>query len=208
MGVLYQLIVVALLVYGCYRGYVRGITGQTDAMMGMAFGIVGALLLGKDLALYLAERYPATTEGVDPWFLPGTLATGIIYMLFYGIFMIPGGILRRIMSVFGKGVLNGIAGALVGLTKYAMAVSIAYNIIIGIDNESVLLKYANDNDGNLSEVVMLLSPALLGCESYDTLAHKIQMSEAAKISCFGGETFKIENEENNKYDVKGKRFAC
>jgi uncharacterized membrane protein required for colicin V production len=208
MGALYQLLVVIALIWGGYRGYKRGFTGQIASLLGMAFGVVGARLLAPDLTVALIERYPSLTEGVDPLFLPGVMATAMIYLCLVIIFRLLDGAVHSIMAVFGKGVLNGVAGIFMGVTRYAMIVSIFYNMVIGFDNKSVLLKYAEDNDGNLSEVVMLLSPTLLGCESYEQLAHKLQMHEASKISgnFRGGESVAII--ENNKYDVKGQRLAC
>lgn len=63
-----------------------------------------------------------------------------------------------------------------------LLVSMAYNLILGFDSGSVLLKSMKSDDGNIVEEVMLLAPAVLGCEGPDELAHRIQLEEAKKIS--------------------------
>lgn len=208
MGIFYQLLVIMALVLGGYLGYRRGFTGQVSSLTGMAFGVVGARLLSPSLTLWLIGEYPSLAEHVDPLFLPETLATALIYFGFLSLFMLLDAALYRIMKVLGKGVLNGVAGLFLGVMRYAMVVSILYNLVIGFDNNSVLLKYADDNDGNLSEVVMLLSPTLLGCESYEQLAHKLQMYEASKISSNIRGVESVAIIEKNKYNVKGQRLAC
>lgn len=182
MGIAFQILALVAIIAGIWRGFREGITGQTDALAGIAFGTVTTYALGPTLTSWLADTYPQLTVEGDSVFLPSVLSATALYMGFFLFFNLVGAPLRRIGENINVGVVNGLAGALTGLFKYVIALSLAFNLIVGFDHKSVLMHYATSDDGNLSEAVMLLAPAVLDMESYEDLAHRIQLREASKIS--------------------------
>lgn len=79
-------------------------------------------------------------------------------------------------------ILDNLGGSLFAILRNMLFLSIALNLLVALDAHSVLLRSARSDDGNTVLETMLLSPALLGGENVEELAHKIQLEEAKKIS--------------------------
>lgn len=116
-------------------------------------------------------------------FIYSVLAAVMVYVIVYMAFRIFTKVLRSAMQVFYVGMLDSLLGSAFCLIKYMLFISIIYNLILCVNPSSPLMKYANADDGNVVECVILLAPGLLGCGSVEDLSHLIQLKEAKKISC-------------------------
>ncbi|MDE6754857.1 MAG: CvpA family protein [Muribaculaceae bacterium] len=180
--VAYHIIVLVVAVVALFKGYSNGFTRQVSGILGFAFGTVCCHVFSDEV------------EGAIKWILPGigsvpgstfiysVITVALIYIVVFMVFRLLTGILRSAMQVFCIGLLDRLFGAAFCLVKYLLLLSIAYNIIVCINPSSPLMKYANADDGNIVECVMLLAPELLGCYSFSDLAHILQLREARKIS--------------------------
>lgn len=181
MIVVYQLLVVAVIILGIHAGIRKGITGQIDALLGLGFGITASRILTPGLSTTIGGILPAS-QSPSPGYLPEALASMLIFLLFFGAMACAGPLMRKLLAPLGKGAINIIAGVTVGIMKYVVILSLIYNVVIGLDPGSVLLKSAEGDDGNLAEGILLLAPALTGTDNFEDLLHAAQMREAAKIS--------------------------
>ena len=154
---------VVVLAAGCLLGIRKGITGQLGSLLGCIFGYCGAVVLWRDLAGWIADTWPASASTPPmPMFLPSVLAVAVIY----------GGL------PLGKGPLNKIVGAVWGVMKWAMLLSLFFNVLIGRDHDSPLMTAVRHNDGNIATGVMLIAPAITGTPDCEDLAYAIQLMEA------------------------------
>ena len=124
---------------------------------------------------------PTFTDRVEGDYIYSVLAAGCIYLTVYAVVCTVTSFLRIIFR-WKPGLLGSIGGSIFCLVNYMMMLSVVYNFWLGMKPHSDLMKYAKSDDGNIVEVVMLFSPALLGGESVEDLAHQFQLDEARYIS--------------------------
>lgn len=180
---IYLTVILFMAAFSAVIGFRRGFTGQLASLLSLAFGAVGSRILT-----------PRFAPSFEPWvsdvlhepfvgFSSELFCAVCIYIFIYALFSFFTGILNGAVSVFRVGMFNRLSGSFFCIFKNLLWVSIAYTVILSLNPESGLLKYARQNDGNVISAVMELTPAILGCNGANDLAHLIQMKEAAKISC-------------------------
>ncbi len=179
---LLHLIVLVTAVWGFYKGYRSGFTGQVASILGFAFGAVAAHAFGNSVADSLPEFWPALNEMAAGSFLASLFGYAIVFGIAYGLFALLGTLLRSLMKLFYVDVLNSAAGAIFCAFKYLFFLSLVYNVAGGLFPHSRLMKYAHADDGNLVQIVMLLGPGVMGCLDCDDLHHQIQLQDARTIS--------------------------
>lgn len=179
---IFHLIVIMVAAYALIRGFRQRFTGQLASLLGIAFGAVSARVFMIPVMAWLMEQFPGFRAQVGAPFIYSVFAVSIVYVASYLLFSLLSKILRSAMSVLNTGILDCIFGSFLSMTKYLLALSIAYNLMVCFNTSLPLVKYAEDSDGNVVEGVMLICPAFLGSYSVDYLAHLLQLQEAKKIS--------------------------
>lgn len=179
----YHIIVVAVAGYAVVKGFRRGFTGQVSSVLGLAFGAVCAHVFGPQTEEALRSIFPGISGRCGSAFIYSVLSAALIYLAVYLTFGFLTKVLRSAMQVFYVGMLDSLFGSAFCLVKYMVLLSIAYNLILCVNPSSPLLKYADADDGNVVECVLLIAPGILGCGSCEDLSHLIQLREAKKISC-------------------------
>ncbi len=179
---LYHVIALLIATVALVKGFRTGFARQIPKFLGFCFGVVCARIFMDPVAEGLRSLLPGTAGSVKAVFIYNTVATGLIFMIVYELFSFITGFLKYVTGALGGGILDSMAGSVFTLVRYVMFLSMAYNFILCWQSDSILLKYAKSDDGNIVEEVMLVSPAILGGEDVEELAHKIQLEEAKCIS--------------------------
>lgn len=181
---IYQLIILCVTATAGIWGFKRGFTLQIPSVIGIAFAIITARLLSPAVQEMLFGAFPAVHGKVEQTFVYNTVSTATVFILVYVIFTLITRFLTNILSNGDKSILDNIGGALFGVFKALLFLSIIFNLFVAVnrDRESALLNFVRSDDGNIVEGVMLLSPSLLGGEDVEELSHRFQLEEAKKIS--------------------------
>ncbi len=179
---LYHLIVIAALAFGTIRGFQKKLTTQVPSCIGIAFGIVCSYIFRFPTEELVRGFLKAEATGVDGNFVISNLAVTLIFIIAYTIFYLCTYILKFFFKMLDTGLLDNISGAIFGALRAALFISMAYNLWLSLFPDCRLLKYAMHDDGDIVHEVMLISPFMLGSESVDELAHKVQLEEAKTIS--------------------------
>ena len=180
--VLYHVLVLGVVALAVLRGFRMNFFRQLPSVIGTAFGIVCARIFTAPLSDIIKGAFPWIQGSVSESFTYGIVAASFVFMAVYAVFRTVTSFLLSVFRETDSTILDNIGGSLFTLFEYMLLVSMAYNLILGFDSGSVLLKSMKSDDGNIVEEVMLLAPAVLGCEGPDELAHRIQLEEAKKIS--------------------------
>lgn len=179
---LFHIIALCVAALGVLRGYRRGLTGMVTCVLGMAFGIVCSHIFIEGATSVIMEWLPNGVRTRGTHYLASNLGAGMIFFIVYALFKSVTGVIRQAMENVGTGLLDSLIGAGFCLINYMLMLSIAYNILVGLNPESALMRYGRADDGNISSVVMSLAPATLGSCSFSDFAHEEQLREAKKIS--------------------------
>lgn len=179
---LFHIIALCMAALGVLRGYRRGLTGMVTCVLGMAFGIVCAHIFMEGATSLFIKLLPYGARTRGALYLASNLGGGLVFFTVYLLFKSVTGVIRQAMEHVGTGLLDSLIGAAFCLINYMLMLSIVYNIFVGLNPESSLMRYGKADDGNISSVVMSLAPAALGSCSFSEFAHEEQLREAKKIS--------------------------
>lgn len=182
MSVIYSIIVLIGAAIAGIWGFRKGFSWQVPSLIGLAFGIISARLLGPAVYNIVYGAFPSVHGKVEETFVYDIISHTLVFLAIYYIFKTLTWFLSRALRSEDPTILNNIGGSLLSMFKYLMAVSIFFNLIVALDSNSELMHHVKSDDGNAVEEVMLLSPALLGGEDVMELSHKLQLEEAKKIS--------------------------
>lgn len=185
---IYPLILIAVLILAIWRGWEKGMVYQLASLLGLAFGFVAARLFYEQMA-----------EVIDPWF-PGPesfaeepfgeplrrytlymVSASVVFAIVYAAFKLIGGVLTSAMQLIHTGAINSIIGAGFSFVKWTVIMSVVFNLWLVIKPDCGLMKYCNDGDGNVVELVMSVAPALFGTESPDELEHYHRLQKAKQM---------------------------
>ena len=177
-----HLVVIVTAVWGLFRGYREGFTGQILSVLGLTVGAVASNAFGDECTVWLYDTFSQDAYSPSSTFLYNLTGHTAIFSIVYLLFAFVGKVLKSIMGFFGIDVLNGMAGAFFGAFKYLFVLSIVYNFAGGTYPDSKMMRYAGADDGNLVELVMLIAPRVMGSLDCEDLHHLLQLKEAKTIS--------------------------
>lgn len=193
---LFHIIAIFVAVLGVVRGYRRGLTGMVTSVLGLAFGVVCAHIF-CDAAAEIADKViPASFTDRSGYYLTSNFGAGAVYLIVYWLFRTITRIIREALDSGSGGLLNSILGASVCVANYLLMLSIAYNIGVGLNPSSRLMRYGRADDGNIIEAVMWIAPEALGSESFGEFAHEEQLRQAKTISM-------ADSNESFSLDIEG-----
>ncbi|MBD5309486.1 MAG: CvpA family protein [Bacteroides sp.] len=198
----YHIIVLVVAAVALFKGFRSGFTGQVSGILGFAFGTVCCHVFGEDVESVIRMIFPGIADVPGNTFIYSVLGVAVVYIAVYLVFRMLTGVLRSAMQVFGLGLLDRLFGSAFCMVKYLLFLSIAYNIIVCVNPDSPLMKYANADDGNVVECVMLLAPEFLGCYSFADLSHILQLRAARRISCNYPPSLRVIKTEPSQTDTK------
>lgn len=179
---LFHIIVIGGLAVCALKGFYDRLTEQVPSCFGIAFGIVCSYIFRFPVEDYLSAFINPREYGVDGEFVLSNFSCTLIFIIAYSIFYLCTYVLKLFFRILDTGLLDNISGAIFGMIRGAIFISIALNVWLALFPDSRLLKYAMHDDGDIVHEVMLLSPFMLGSENVDELAHKIQLEKAKTIS--------------------------
>lgn len=183
---IFHIIAIIVAAWGVVVGYRQGLTGLVTSVLGMAFGVVCSHIFAEGITEMLEGWvtlvFPHSAEYSGGRYLASNLGCGIVYIAVFLLFRSVTGIIRAAMAGVSSGLLNSLLGTLFCVANYLLILSVIYNVLVGMNPESSLMRYGNADDGNICSEVMWIAPACLGSESFSDFAHEHQLREAKKIS--------------------------
>lgn len=179
---IYHLVAIMVAAFAVIRGYRAGMTGLVTSVLGMSFGIVCSHIFLEGATEIARSVLPGSLLARGGDYLASNVATGFVFAVVYSVFDGITTIIRKAMTRFGNGLLDSLLGVGFCLMNYLLMLSIVYNIIVGCNPESALMKHGKSDDGNIIEAVIWIAPACLGSESFSEFAHEQQLRDARKIS--------------------------
>lgn len=178
----YHLIVIVVTALAVIRGYRKGLTEQVASVVALCFGLICGHLFEPPVEDLIRELYPELSCRLGGDCFLEMVSAGSVYVVTYLIIRLLLGVLNKVDAVFGRTIINSLAGALFCMFNYLFFLSIILNLTVDYYPGSALLKYGNDRDGNVVEIVVKIAPGLLGVPGVEELGHEVQLEEAKKIS--------------------------
>ncbi len=146
-----DIVIAIILAVGTFLGYKRGFLMELFFLLALVLGVfAGFKLMGLGVE-YLTHEFNADQE-VLPY-----ISFLLIFLIVVGIVTFIGGRIKNSMDKTFLGRMNAIAGALLGLVKYAFSISI---ILWLVDSFKISLPSDWVNDSMLYPLVAQVAPTL------------------------------------------------
>ena len=146
------------LVWGAYRGFRNGLVYEVLILIVLIGGVFGGYRLVNFMTDYLRENF-----GYHSKMLPFYTFIGILIMLMVIVYFITKAS-NKMLDFFGLGIINKIAGALLGVVKWAFFTSMLFYLIAPFDAAGNIIPKDKKEDSILyepiSEFSLLIIPSM------------------------------------------------
>jgi membrane protein required for colicin V production len=152
-------IILALpLLWGAYRGFRNGLVYEILIVIVLIAGVYG----GHQLVNYVTE-YVETNYNYHSKMLPFYCFIGILILLMVVVYFITKAS-NKLLDFFGLGIINKIAGALIGVVKWAFFISLLFYLIAPFDSNNKIIPKDKKEDSFLyepiSQFTLLIVPSM------------------------------------------------
>jgi membrane protein required for colicin V production len=136
-----DIVILAVLVFGLIKGYIKGLFIEITSLVGLVLGIYGAIHFSYFLSNILESRVDWDASMIQIVSFAGTFLIILLALVFLG------KTLTKIAETASLGMFNKMLGAIFGILKYALILSI---VLIVYDQINGSLKFANKKKVNQS----------------------------------------------------------
>jgi membrane protein required for colicin V production len=115
------------IVFGLIRGFMKGMIVELTSIMALILGVYGAILLSNSLAEFLAKHFDWSRDII------AIIAFALVFAAILILVHLLARIIERGIKLAALGLVNKLAGALIGGLKMALVVSVLLLIVDKID---------------------------------------------------------------------------
>ncbi len=158
-----DIVILIILLFGLIKGVVRGFVLQLFSLLGILIGI------------YVAKMYIGTlTYIIIQWVeIEEMYAKPIAYLLIFCVIILAAHLIAKLLDKSIKISLlkwiNNLLGAVLGILKYALVLSILLNVFHIIDSKSRIIKQEKKNESSLYSPVLSIIPKIMPYVNTDFL---------------------------------------
>ncbi len=146
------------LIWGAYRGFRNGLVYEIIVVIVLIAGVYG----GHKLVNYVTE-YVHTNFNYQSKMLPFYCFIGILIALMVIIYFITKAS-NKFLDLFGLGIINKIAGAFIGIVKWAFFISMIFYLIAPFDGKNNIIPKDKKEESflfePLSEFSLIIIPSM------------------------------------------------
>jgi len=128
-----DVIILLPLIYGLIRGLMRGLITEINAVLALILGIIGARMVGSQLALWI--------QHTSDWHIQicNILSYVTIFLCIAIILYLIGAALQKLLKAIKLGWVNRLLGGLCGTLKWAIIVMVLVFVVGQLDSQFSIL---------------------------------------------------------------------
>jgi len=149
-----DIVIVVILLFGLVKGFIKGLFIEITSLVGLVLGVYGAIHFSYFLSNILKSRVSWDASMIQIVAFAGTF----LIILFALVFL--GKILTKIAETAALGFFNKILGAVFGVLKYALILSIVFLIYDQVNSSLKFLDKKKAKQSTLYEPVKNLAPTI------------------------------------------------
>jgi membrane protein required for colicin V production len=149
-----DIVILVVLLFGLIKGYIKGLFIEITSLVGLILGIYGAIHFSYFLSNILESRVDWDASMIQIVSFAGTFLIILLALVFLG------KTLTKIAETASLGMFNKMLGAIFGILKYALILSV---VLIVYDQINGSLKFASKkkvNQSVLYDPVKNFAPAI------------------------------------------------
>lgn len=149
-----DIILAALLIFGLVRGFIRGFFVEVSSLVALAVGLFGAIHFSYIIANFLKDKTEWTEKYVQ------IIAFACTFVIIVILVSLIGKFLTKIADTAQLGLMNKTFGALFGLAKIALMLSVVLIILSKLNKAMPFVKEETLQDSVLYNPVKNLAPTI------------------------------------------------
>ena len=149
-----DIIILVVLLFGLIKGYIKGLFIEVTSLVGLILGIYGAIHFSYFLSNILESRVDWDASMIQIVAFGGTFLIILLALVFLG------KALTKIAETASLGIFNKMLGAIFGLLKYALILSIVFIVYDQINGSLKFVNKGKVNQSTLYDPVKNLAPTL------------------------------------------------
>jgi len=149
-----DIIIAVILLFGLVKGYMKGLFIEITSLVGLVLGVYGALHFSFYLSDVLKDNVSWDESMIQIVAFAGTFIIILLALVFLG------KALTKIAETIFLGFFNKILGAVFGVLKYALILSIVFLIYDQINSSLKFLNKEKAKESVLYEPVKNLAPTI------------------------------------------------
>jgi membrane protein required for colicin V production len=169
-----DMLILLPLLYGAYRGFMNGFVHEIIYLI----FLILCIFFGYRLVEFVSEQIE-TTYNYHSDFLKVYSFIGVLIVSMILIHFLTKGI-ESLLKIVGLGLLNKLAGALFGIVKWALIVSLVLNIITAFDKDQEIISKEKRNKSMFYHPAMDIAQLLIPSMEVATFDITKKVNEAAK----------------------------
>ena len=118
-----DVIIIIPLIWGIYKGYKKGFIIEISSFIALGLGIYGGIRFSSLAAAYLSELLEVSDK------IMPLISFSITFILIVIIVLSLAKMVEKLIKVIALGLVNRIAGAIFGLLKFSLIMSVVLHII-------------------------------------------------------------------------------
>lgn len=150
----FDIIVVIPLIWGAYRGFMKGLIIELASLVALAFGVYGAIGFSDFTNQLLKENLGINSE------YNALIAFAITFLAIVVAIFFLAKLLEKTISIASLSIVNKIAGSLFSVLKFALILSAIIYLVNSFDKKSVIFNKTIKDKSYLYEPIQLIAPTL------------------------------------------------
>lgn len=147
-------IIIAPLIYGAYKGFQKGLIFE----IAMIVGLIAGVYLGfkfSGLAYDLLQKiFP--DEGHLLHYISFFVVLGVIVL----IFIFYARLMEAVLKIASLNVFNKVAGAIFGMTKFALAISVIFWLVKPVESDLAIIPEKSRKESLLYPYILKIASSL------------------------------------------------
>ncbi len=149
-----DIVIAVILLFGLVKGFIKGLFIEITSLVGLVLGVYGAIHFSYFLSDILKSRVSWDVSMIQIVAFAGTFLIILLALVFLG------KILTKIAETAALGFFNKILGAIFGILKYALILSIVFLVYDQINSSIKFLDKKKVKHSTLYEPVKNLAPTI------------------------------------------------
>jgi membrane protein required for colicin V production len=149
-----DIIIVVILLFGTINGFIKGLFIEVTSLVGLVLGVYGAIHFSHFLGNFLKDSMSWDESMIQVVSFAGTFLIILIALVLLG------KALTKIAETIALGFFNKLVGAIFGLLKYALILSIVLTVYDHINSSIRFVEKTKVKQSVLYEPVKNFAPAI------------------------------------------------
>ncbi|MBI5219751.1 MAG: CvpA family protein [Bacteroidia bacterium] len=128
-----DIVILIPLLWGAYKGFTKGLIVEVASIAALLMGVYGALKFSGYIAGALIEKFGMTTQ-----YTP-VISFAVTFVIIVAAVYLIAKLVDRLAEKVSLGIANKILGAIFGIVKFALILSIIFIIFNKVDEKSSLV---------------------------------------------------------------------